>query len=236
MTGPLEFELPHPEIELPEGEEPLVLVAPSTAQDPECELVRRCFEALADEPVRVVATTNRPSARAADRRAGERGSLVDWLSYWQLMPRRDARRLPRRPRHGRAGAGAGTPLLICPSIGDMAENAERVALGRRRADRTEPATQRRDAQVGRPDPARGRSLSATRGGDRGERVVERRGGEGGEGGRIGALIAVASRGVTNAIPRRLSEGSSFAGSRSIVQLRGGTRTLNLSVNRRSLCH
>src|SRR5690242_10552743 len=33
VTGPMTFEVPHPEIELPAGEAPLVLVAPSTAHD-----------------------------------------------------------------------------------------------------------------------------------------------------------------------------------------------------------
>ena len=40
VTGPMEFEIPHPDVELPEGDEPLVLVAPSTAQDPELRLLR----------------------------------------------------------------------------------------------------------------------------------------------------------------------------------------------------
>ena len=178
VTGPLEFELPHPEIELPDGEGPLVLVASSTAQDPECELIRRCFEGLAGESVRVVATTNghRPG-KPIDVPAN--GLLVDWLSYSQVMARQRRRRLPRRPRHPRASAGArqaAADLTV-----DRRHGRERRAgpLGRRRADRAEPAAQRRDAQVGRPDAARGRSLSATRRGDRGERVVERRGREGG---------------------------------------------------------
>ena len=68
ITGPLGFEIPHPDIELPPGDEPLVLVASSTAQDPECELIRRCFEALAGEPVRVVATTNGHFPRASRSR------------------------------------------------------------------------------------------------------------------------------------------------------------------------
>ena len=73
VTGPMVFELPYPDVELPEGDGPLVLVAPSTAQDPECRLVRAALEALADEPVRVLATTNRARARrAAAAGAGER--------------------------------------------------------------------------------------------------------------------------------------------------------------------
>jgi UDP:flavonoid glycosyltransferase YjiC (YdhE family) len=59
VTGPMTFEVPHPEIELPPGERPLVLMAPSTAHDSENHLVRTALAALAGEPVRVVATTNR---------------------------------------------------------------------------------------------------------------------------------------------------------------------------------
>ena len=67
ITGPMTFEVPHPDIELPPGEEPLVLVAPSTAHDSGNHLVRTALEALAEEPVRVVATTNRVAA--AERRS-----------------------------------------------------------------------------------------------------------------------------------------------------------------------
>ncbi|MDQ2623215.1 MAG: glycosyltransferase, partial [Actinomycetota bacterium] len=58
VTGPMPFEMPHDDIELPPGTGPLILVAPSTSQDPENHLVRSALAALADEPVRVVATTN----------------------------------------------------------------------------------------------------------------------------------------------------------------------------------
>ena len=71
---------PHPEIELPPGDGPLVLVAPSTAHDSDNQLVRTALEALAEEPVRVVATTN----RVAPQRPIEvpaNAVLVDWLSY-----------------------------------------------------------------------------------------------------------------------------------------------------------
>jgi UDP:flavonoid glycosyltransferase YjiC (YdhE family) len=126
VTGPLEFELPHPDIELPAGADPLVLVASSTAQDPECELIRKCFEGLAGERVRVVATTNghRPSA-PIDVPAN--GMLVDWLSYSQVMAASDV--VVCHGGHGTVARalGLGRPLLVSPSVGDMAENAERVA-------------------------------------------------------------------------------------------------------------
>jgi UDP:flavonoid glycosyltransferase YjiC (YdhE family) len=126
VTGPMEFELPHPEIELPAGEAPLVLVAPSTAQDPELRLVRAALEALEGEPVRVVATTNRPEGDGLPA-APANAVVVDWLSYSQLMPL--AALVVCHGGHGTVARalGAGAPVLCCPHVGDMAENAARVA-------------------------------------------------------------------------------------------------------------
>ena len=125
ITGPMTFEVPHPEIELPPGEAPLVLVAPSTAHDSDNHLVRTALAALADEPVRVVATTNnvapqRPIEVPANAR------LVEWLSYSQLMPAASA--IVSHGGHGTVARalGAGTPVLVCPIIGDMSETAMRV--------------------------------------------------------------------------------------------------------------
>ena len=119
------FELPHPEIELPPGDDPLVLVAPSTAHDSENHLVRTALAALADEPVRVVATTNRVKPlRPIEVPAN--ATLVEWLSYSQLMPA--ASLVISHGGHGTVARalGAGTPVLICPIIGDMSETAMRV--------------------------------------------------------------------------------------------------------------
>ena len=126
ITGPMTFEMPHPEIELPPGDDPLVLVAPSTAHDSENHLVRTALAALAEEPVRVVATTN----RVAPQRPIEvpaNAALVEWLSYSQLMPA--ASLVISHGGHGTVARalGAGTPVLICPIIGDMSETAMRVA-------------------------------------------------------------------------------------------------------------
>jgi MGT family glycosyltransferase len=126
ITGPMSFEQPHPEIELPPGEEPLVLVAPSTAHDSDNQLVRAALAAFAEEPVRVVATTN----RVAPRRPIEvpaNAVLVDWLSYSQLMPA--ASLVVCHGGHGTVARalGAGAPLLLCPIAGDMSETAMRVA-------------------------------------------------------------------------------------------------------------
>ena len=126
VVGPIEFELPHPAIDLPEGEGPLVLVASSTAQDPGCELIRRTFEGLAEEAVRVVATTNGHSPPVPIE-VPTNGMLVPWVSYSQLMPASDV--IVCHGGHGTVARalGAGRPLVISPSIGDMAENAQRVA-------------------------------------------------------------------------------------------------------------
>jgi MGT family glycosyltransferase len=125
ITGPMNFEVPHPEIELPPGELPLILVAPSTAHDSGNHLVRTALAAFAAEPVRVVATTNRVAPRhPIDVPAN--AVLVDWLSYSQLMPA--AALVVSHGGHGTVARalGAGTPVLISPITGDMSETAMRV--------------------------------------------------------------------------------------------------------------
>jgi UDP:flavonoid glycosyltransferase YjiC (YdhE family) len=126
VTGPLFFELPGDQVEIPEGDGPLVVIAPSTAQDPECELLRVALAGLADEPVRVLATTNRHRPeRPIDVPSNAR--LVDWLLYSQAMPAADV--VICHGGHGTVATAlaAGKPLLVCPSVGDMGENAARVA-------------------------------------------------------------------------------------------------------------
>jgi UDP:flavonoid glycosyltransferase YjiC (YdhE family) len=125
VTGPLTFEIPHPKIELPPGEAPLILVAPSTAHDSGNHLVRTALRALAGEPVRVVATTNRVVPQSPIE-VPANAKLVDWLSYSQLMPA--ASLVISHGGHGTVcrALAAGTPLLISPFIGDMSETAMRV--------------------------------------------------------------------------------------------------------------
>jgi UDP:flavonoid glycosyltransferase YjiC (YdhE family) len=119
------FEMPHPEIEVPPGDDPLVLVAPSTAHDSDNHLVRTALTALADEPVRVVATTNRVAPQQPIE-VPANAVLVEWLSYSQLMPA--ASLVISHGGHGTVARalGAGTPVLVCPIIGDMSETAMRV--------------------------------------------------------------------------------------------------------------
>jgi UDP:flavonoid glycosyltransferase YjiC (YdhE family) len=125
VTGPMHFELPYPDVELPEGEGPLVLVAPSTSQDPECRLLRAAFEGLAEEPVRVVGTTNRHEPREPIE-VPRNATLVEWISYTQAMRETDL--VICHGGHGTIARAlsAGVPVLSCPAIGDMTENAARV--------------------------------------------------------------------------------------------------------------
>jgi MGT family glycosyltransferase len=130
VTGPIWFELPYSDVELPDGGGPLVVVAPSTAQDPECRLVRVALEALADEPVRVLATTNRHRPAEPLPPTPRNAVVVDWLSYSQAMAAADL--VICHGGHGTVARAlvAGVPLICCPAVGDMAENAARVAWSR----------------------------------------------------------------------------------------------------------
>jgi UDP:flavonoid glycosyltransferase YjiC (YdhE family) len=126
VTGPLMWEQPFEAVEPPPGREPLVLVAPSTAQDPEQRMLRAALEGLAGEPVRVLATTNRrepPEPIEVPRNA----RLVDWLSYARTMPLCDA--VISHAGHGTVvrALASGVPLVACPAAGDMNENAARVS-------------------------------------------------------------------------------------------------------------
>ncbi len=126
VTGPLLWEPPFGEVEPPPGEAPLVLVAPSTSQDPRSSPVaggaRRARRARRPRPRRL----EPPADRRARPGAGEHAARgVDLLLADDAALR--GGRLPRRPRDG--GAGARTPgrrWSAAPAGGDMGENAARL--------------------------------------------------------------------------------------------------------------
>ncbi len=125
VVGPLLWEPPAAEVELPAGDEPLVLIAPSTSQDPEHRLLHAALRGLADAPVRVLATWNRrlPS-RPLPVPANAR--VVEWVSYARTMPHCDA--VVCHAGHGTLARAlsAGCAIVACPVAGDMSENAARV--------------------------------------------------------------------------------------------------------------
>ena len=125
VVGPLIWEPPVGEVEPPPGDEPLILIAPSTAHDAEHRLLRAALVGLAHEPVRILAATNRtPIADPVPVPPNSR--LVDWISYGRTMPR--CALVVSHAGHGTVARAlaCGCPVLAVPHSGDMAENAARV--------------------------------------------------------------------------------------------------------------
>jgi UDP:flavonoid glycosyltransferase YjiC (YdhE family) len=125
VIGPLLWEPPFGEVELPPGDEPLVLVAPSTSQDPSHELLRATVAGLAGLPVRVLATWNRrPLVAPLEVPANTR--LVEWVSYSRTMPRCDI--VVCHGGHGTIARALSSSCVVVavPAAGDMNENAARV--------------------------------------------------------------------------------------------------------------
>jgi UDP:flavonoid glycosyltransferase YjiC (YdhE family) len=126
-VGPLQWEPPFGEVELPDGDPswPVVLLAPSTAQDGEHRMLRAALTGLADLPVRVVASTNRREP-AVPLPVPANARLVDWVSYSKTMPRCDV--VVCHAGHGTLvrALSSGCVVVACPAAGDMNENAARV--------------------------------------------------------------------------------------------------------------
>jgi UDP:flavonoid glycosyltransferase YjiC (YdhE family) len=125
VVGPLMWEPPFAAVDPPAGRDPLVLVAPSTAQDPEHRLLRAALAGLRGEPVRVLATWNRrPLGRPVEVPANTR--LVEWVSYSKTMPACSL--VICHAGHGTMARAlaCGCPVLAVPHVGDMAENAARA--------------------------------------------------------------------------------------------------------------
>ena len=127
VTGPLEFELPHPDVELPDGRRP---ARPRRQQ-------HRPGPGLRPDPARLRGAGRRAGARRRDHQRPPARACrstfrrtdcsYDWLSYSQVMAAADV--VVCHGGHGTLARALalGRPLLVSPSIGDMAENAERVA-------------------------------------------------------------------------------------------------------------
>jgi UDP:flavonoid glycosyltransferase YjiC (YdhE family) len=127
VVGPLQWEPPFGDVDLPAGDPswPVVLVAPSTAQDAEGRMLRAALDGLADLPVRVLASTNR-RAPSEPFEVPANARLVDWVSYSRTMPRCDI--VICHAGHGTLvrALASGCVVVACPAAGDMNENAARV--------------------------------------------------------------------------------------------------------------
>jgi len=138
VVGPLVWEQPAAEVALPTtatgdaggstnggGERPLILIAPSTAQDPEHTLLRAALRGLAGARVRVLATYNR---RLPPRPLPVPWNthVVEWVSYSRTMPRCEV--VVCHAGHGTLvrALSCGCAVVACPAVGDMNENAARL--------------------------------------------------------------------------------------------------------------
>jgi UDP:flavonoid glycosyltransferase YjiC (YdhE family) len=125
IVGPLMWEPAGEVVAPPPGDGPVVLVAPSTAQDAEHRLLRAALAGLASEPVRVIATWNGRDPRPPVE-VPPNAVLVPWLSYSRTMPSCDL--VVCHGGHGTVmrALASGCPLVVVPAGGDMGENAARV--------------------------------------------------------------------------------------------------------------
>lgn len=121
VVGPLLWEPPSAATAPPAGDDPLVLIAPSTSQDPGATLVRAAVAGLAAQRLRVLATAAPP-----DLDAPANARCVAWLSYAATMP--SCALVVCHGGHGTLARAlaSGCGLVIVPAGGDMNENAARV--------------------------------------------------------------------------------------------------------------
>ncbi len=124
-VGPLQWEPPTVPVELPPGDGPLVLVAPSTSQDPTHALLRSALAGLAGADVRVLATSNRRRPIPAVP-VPANARLVDWVTYSRVMPACDV--VVCHAGHGTVLRALTNRCVVvaAPAAGDMNENAARL--------------------------------------------------------------------------------------------------------------
>lgn len=125
LVGPLLWEPPSVPADPPPGRGPVVLVAPSTAQDPGHSLLTAALRGLADREMRILAVCSDADA-AARMTVPHNAVLVPWLSYAEAMPHCDV--VITHGGHGTLmrALASGCPVLVSPTGGDMGENAARI--------------------------------------------------------------------------------------------------------------
>jgi UDP:flavonoid glycosyltransferase YjiC (YdhE family) len=110
---------------VPEGPEPLVIVAPSTAQDLDHTMLAAAVDGLGGLPLRVVAAKNGREP-ATPLSPASNTTVVDWAPYSRLFPAADA--VVCHGGHGTImrALTSDTPVIVVPASGDQYENAARV--------------------------------------------------------------------------------------------------------------
>lgn len=172
MVGPCQWE-PAAELpdSLPETGEPLLLVTGSTEFQDDRRLAEVALEALAGEPVHVVATV--PSARTTGLEVSGNATVVDFAPHSTIL-----RRSVCAITHGGMGAtqkalALGVPVLVVPFGRDQFEVARRVeaaqagtSLSNRRLNPRRLRTKVREAIGCRPGAERIAQAFAAAGGAR----------------------------------------------------------------------
>ena len=169
MIGPGTWDPPaDPPAWLEEIDRPIVLVTTSSEFQDDGRLVATALEALADEPVHVVATL--PSADPAGFAAGPNAHVLPFVPHAPLLERAAC-----AVTHGGMGAtqkalAAGVPVCVVPFGRDQLEVARRVVVAgagtrvaakRLSPERLRTAVRARDGD-GRRRPPRGRRRSSAR--------------------------------------------------------------------------
>jgi UDP:flavonoid glycosyltransferase YjiC (YdhE family) len=125
VVGPLLWEPPFEAVSPPPGPEPLVVVAPSTSQDPGQRMLAAAVAGLGRARVRVLATWNRRPP-PAPLRPGRNTRLVEWISYSKTFP--GAAVVVCHAGHGTLvrAVHSGAVVVAVPVGADMGENAARL--------------------------------------------------------------------------------------------------------------
>jgi UDP:flavonoid glycosyltransferase YjiC (YdhE family) len=125
VVGPLLWEPPFEAIAPPPGDAPLVVVAPSTSQDPSQRMLAAAVAGLGRARVRVLATWNRRPP-PTPLRAPANTRLAEWISYSKAFP--GASVVVCHAGHGTLvrALHSGAVVVAVPVGADMGENAARL--------------------------------------------------------------------------------------------------------------
>ncbi|MFD4459351.1 glycosyltransferase [Nocardia sp. NPDC058480] len=113
------------EVEIGDGSKPLVLVALSTSEQGQAELLQRCVDAVAQMPVRAIVTTG-AAIDPATVRAGADTQVVRYVPHAEILPSASLVITHAGLGTTMAALGRGVPLLCTPMGRDQFFNAEQV--------------------------------------------------------------------------------------------------------------
>lgn len=113
------------EVDVGDGSKPLVLVALSTSDQGQADLLQRCVDAVARMPVRAIVTTG-AAIDPATVRAGVDTQVVRYVPHADILPSASLVITHAGLGTTMAALGRGVPLLCTPMGRDQFFNAEQV--------------------------------------------------------------------------------------------------------------